>query len=189
MSRTKKCMIIFLIIILVLVLLSLLIVWLITMANKIKFHVIGADLTQFNFTDDNQLLFDLTVNMKVKNPNRAFGVFFDRIEVTLLYQDIKFSNASMSPFYQGQDGSKLLKLKFDGQQLMNLNAEQLAVFGLEKLVEIFTLKLELRLQIRVNIDLIKIKLKPKVHCGLNLPLISRGRTFLRFQIIGCHVAY
>ncbi|KAG7028146.1 NDR1/HIN1-like protein 3, partial [Cucurbita argyrosperma subsp. argyrosperma] len=184
MSRTKKCMIIFLIIILVLVLLSLLIVWLITMANKIKFHVIDADLTQFNFTDDKQLLFDLTVNMKVKNPNRAFGVFFDRIEVTVLYQDIKFSNASLSPFYQDQDGSKLLKLKFDGQQLMNLNAEQLAVFGLEKLVETFTLKLEL-----LNIDLIKIKLKPKVRCGLNLPLISRGRTFLRFQIIGCHVAY
>ncbi|XP_038904446.1 NDR1/HIN1-like protein 10 [Benincasa hispida] len=188
MSRTKK-FIIFTIIIIVLVLISLFILWLITKTHKLKFQVTNANLTQFNFTDDSQLLFQLSLNMTVKNPNRGFGVFFDSIEVVVLYQDIKFSNVSLSPFYQGQEGKSLLNLSFDGQQLMNLDAQQLAVFTLEKLLDIFSIKLELRLRMRVKIGFIRIKLNPKVRCGLNLPLISHGRSFIRFRIIDCYVAY
>ncbi|TYK25308.1 NDR1/HIN1-Like protein 3-like [Cucumis melo var. makuwa] len=188
MSRTKK-FIIFSIIVIVLILISLFILWLMTMTRKLKFQVNNAKLTKFNLTNGSQLLFQLSLNMMVQNPNRGFGVFFDSIEVAVLYQDIKFSNMSLSPFYQGEEGKSLLNFRFDGQQLMNLDAEQLAVFTLEKLVDIFSIKVELRLHMRVKIGFIRIKLNPKVRCGLNLPLVSHGRSFLRFRIIGCFVAY
>uniref|UniRef100_A0A0A0LBJ3 Late embryogenesis abundant protein LEA-2 subgroup domain-containing protein n=1 Tax=Cucumis sativus TaxID=3659 RepID=A0A0A0LBJ3_CUCSA len=160
-----------------------------TMTRKLKFQVNNANLTQFNLTDDSQLLFQLSLNMTVKNPNRGFGVFFDSIEVAVLYQGIKFSNVSLSPFYQGQEGKSSLNFRFDGQQLMNLDAKQLAVFTLEQLVDIFSIKVELRLHMRVKIGFIRIKLNPKVRCGLNLPLISHERSLFRFRIIGCFVTY
>ncbi|XP_038904445.1 NDR1/HIN1-like protein 10 [Benincasa hispida] len=161
------------------------------MTRKVQFHVVDADLTQFNFTTNNsQLLFNLNLNMTIKNPNLGFGIWFESIEVAVLYQDINIGNMSLSPFYQGDDqGTRLLKMKLYGQKLVKLNAEQLALLSVEKIAEIFSMKVEVCIQMRVKIGPIRFKIKPKVRCGMNVPLITSRRSFPRFRIIGCYVAY
>ncbi|XP_022144758.1 NDR1/HIN1-like protein 3 [Momordica charantia] len=169
---------------------SLFILWLVAITHKVKFHVAGADLTQFNLTDDDQLLYNLDLNITAGNPSQRFGINFDNIQVAVLYHDIEFGNTTLAPFYQGQDGTRLLRMKFDGQRPVKLDAVRLAVFTLEQIAEIFSIQVELRLKIRVNVAVVKIKLNPKVDCGFNVPLLSRRRSsFLRFRIIGCRVRY
>lgn len=169
---------------------SLLVLYLVTITNKVKFHVAGADLTQFNFTDDGQFQYDLSLNITVKNPNLRAGIYFDAIEVTLSYEDIEIETLLLTPFYQGRKGKSLLVIQFEGQKPMNLEREKLEKFNLEKVVGVFSIDVELRLHLRVKFGLLKIfKVKPKVGCGFMVPLISRGTSFLRFQITGCHVHY
>ncbi|GKV50596.1 hypothetical protein SLEP1_g57299 [Rubroshorea leprosula] len=60
--------------------LAALIFWLIFRPNIVKFHVTDASLTQFNLTSDNNLHYNLALNITVRNPNKKIGIYYDRIE-------------------------------------------------------------------------------------------------------------
>jgi len=49
--------------------------WLIVRPNALKFTVTEASLTQYNFTNNNTLQYDLSVNLTIRNPNRRVGVY------------------------------------------------------------------------------------------------------------------
>ncbi|PON70088.1 Late embryogenesis abundant protein [Trema orientale] len=168
--------------------LAALIFWLIFRpVNQIKFHVTDAKLTQFNFTDNNQLHYNLAVNITVRNPNKKIGVYYDRIEARASYEGQRFDAVPLEPFYQGHKNTAVLSPVFDGQQMIVLNTEDQAEFNKEKSSGLYSIDVKLYLRIRFKLGVIKTwRMKPKIECDLKVPLSADGKSTVgSFQTTKC----
>ncbi|XP_023005762.1 NDR1/HIN1-like protein 10 [Cucurbita maxima] len=170
--------------------LAVLILWLIFRPNKVKFHVTDAKLTQFNLTD-NQLHFNLALNITVRNPNSRIGVYYDTIEAAAVYKDQRLQTKWLPPFYQGHKTTAVLSPEFSGQQLLLLSGQGLAQFSSEKLAGVYDIDVELNLRIRLKLGAVRIgKFKPKVNCEVKVTLSSDGSSAPSlFQSTGCDIDY
>ncbi|KAG6640664.1 hypothetical protein I3843_09G019600 [Carya illinoinensis] len=150
--------------------------WLIFRPNEVKFHVTDASLTQFNFsTGDNNLHYNLALNVSVRNPNKRIGIYYDRIEANAYYQGQRFDTETLTPFYQGHKNTTVLSPVFQGQRLLTLGSGDVSKFDSEKTDGTFGVSLRLNLRIRAKLGWIKIgHFKPKIKCGLKVPLKSNG---------------
>lgn len=72
--------------------------WLIVRPNALKFTVMEASLTQFNFTNNNTLHYDLSVNLTIRNPNRRVSVYYNDIETLSFYKDFRFGSQTLGKF-------------------------------------------------------------------------------------------
>ncbi|XP_010553584.1 PREDICTED: protein YLS9 [Tarenaya hassleriana] len=158
--------------------LAVLIFWLVVRPQPVKFHVIGASLTRFDHaTSDNNLRYNLALNVTVRNPNKRLGVYYDRIEARAYYEDKRFSTVTLTPFYQGHKNTTTLNPLFEGQQLVVFDGEELRGFNAEKIAGVYSIDVEFRLRIRFKLGKAKTRrIKPKVKCDLKLPLSSSNGT-------------
>ncbi|XP_038905332.1 NDR1/HIN1-like protein 3 [Benincasa hispida] len=179
-----------LITIVVIVGLAVLILWLIFRPNKVKFQVTDAKLTQFNLTD-NQLHYNLALNVTVRNPNRRIGVYYDTIEVAAVYKDQRLQTQWLPPFYQGYKTTAVITSVFSGQQLLLLAGQGLTEFNAETLAGVYEMNVWLNLRIRLKFGAVRIgKFKPKVNCEFKVPLTSDGGSVTSvFQSTGCDIDY
>ncbi|XP_028795570.1 NDR1/HIN1-like protein 10 [Neltuma alba] len=145
--------------------------WLIVRPNAIKFHVTGASLTQFNYTSNGTLFYDLALNITVRNPNRRLGVYYDKIEASASYQDAWFDSQTLTPFYQGHKTTDFLNPVFEGQRSLLLDSTQTSELNRDKSSGIYNIDVTLHLRIRFKLGALKtFKLKPRVKCDLSVPL-------------------
>ncbi|KAJ4823748.1 hypothetical protein Tsubulata_005573 [Turnera subulata] len=151
--------------------LAALIFWLIFRPiNKVKFHVTDVSLTEFNFTNNNNLRYNLSMDVTIRNPNKKIGVYYDRIEARAYYQDQRFSSVFLTPFYQGHKNTTVLHPVFQGQQLVLLGADETTTYNKEKTSGIYSIDIKLYLKIRFKLGKIKTnKFKPKMECDLKIP--------------------
>ncbi|XP_030484105.2 NDR1/HIN1-like protein 3 [Cannabis sativa] len=150
-----------------------LIIWLIFRPNQIKFHVTDAKLTQFNLTDSttNNLRYNLALNITIRNPNKRIGVYYDRIEARAFYEGQRFSSIQLEKFYQGHKNTSVLSPVFNSQNLIVLNAEELAEFNQEKSSGTYSIDVKLYLRVRFKFGVIKTwRFKPRIECDLKVPL-------------------
>ncbi|XP_022144729.1 NDR1/HIN1-like protein 10 [Momordica charantia] len=171
--------------------LAVLIIWLVFRPNKVKFHVTDTKLTQFNLTD-NQLRYNLALNLTVRNPNNRIGVYYDTIEAAAVYKDQRLQTQWLPPFYQGHKTTAVLAPTFDGQQLLLLAGEGLTQFNAEKVAGVYDIDVELRLRIRLKFGAVRVgKFKPKVGCEFKVPLSTSGGNPVPpvFQTAGCDIDY
>ncbi|KAK9919292.1 hypothetical protein M0R45_027897 [Rubus argutus] len=113
--------------------------------------VAHASINEFNFTNGNTLRYDLDLNITARNPNKNYGIYYDRrrtsrsllvprccsicCTVTLRIRATKgssrikkrFAMADLNSFYQGKMASTTLPPRsFRGQQLMILGVDRLS---------------------------------------------------------------
>ncbi|XP_062167514.1 NDR1/HIN1-like protein 3 [Alnus glutinosa] len=170
--------------------LAALIFWLIFRPTNVKFYVTDASLTEFTFTGNNTLQYNLAVNITVRNPNRKIGVYYDTIEANAYYEDQRFGTKSLTPFYQGHKTTSYLNTAFEGQQLVLLGTDELSQFNAEKTAGVYTIDVKLNLRIRFKVGKVKTgRLKPKVKCDLKVPLSSTGNSAVVFQNTKCDVDF
>lgn len=152
--------------------------WLIVRPNVVKVHVTDATLTQFNYTGDGMLHYNMALNITVRNPNKRLGIYYDYIEARALYQDARFHSDFLDPFYQGHKNTSELNPVFKGQQAIALGADQTSELNKEKTSGVYDIDVKLYLKVRFKLGVFKTKtLKPKVHCDLRVPLASSGGAF------------
>lgn len=171
---------------------SVLILWLVFITHKIKFNVTDATLTQFNFTNNTQLHYDLGVYFSIRNPNAQVGIYYDTIEATTIYKDQNFDTRLLTPFYQTPKTTSLLRGRFEGQQLVVIANDKVSEFNSENLSGVYSIDVKFRLSLRLKFGLYKIiRVRPKVGCGFKVPLNFSGTSsFPWFETaIGCHVDY
>ncbi|KAF5473490.1 hypothetical protein F2P56_010098 [Juglans regia] len=170
--------------------LAILIFWLIFRPNNIKFHVTDASLTQFNFTADNTLQYNLALNITVRNPNKKIGVYYELISVRAHYEDQRFDSVNLTPFYQGHKNTSVLSPVFVGQQLVLLGADELSKFNAEKNAGVYSIDVKLYLRIKFKVGKIKTwRFKPKVKCDLKVPLSSNGTSASGFETTKCDIDF
>ncbi|KAM0977976.1 hypothetical protein ACFX13_014258 [Malus domestica] len=163
--------------------------WLIVRPNRVKFHVTDATLTQFNFSNDNTLHYNLALNLTIRNPNKKIGIYYDRIETRAFYEDQRFSTVTLTPFYQGHKQTNVLNPVFQGQQVVQ-GSKLLSEYNQQKSTGIYEIDLKIYLRIRFKFGLIKTgKFKPKIECDLKVPMTQNGNSVGTFQTTKCDVDY
>jgi hypothetical protein len=166
--------------------------WLIVRPNVVNFTVTDASLTQFNFTNNNTLHYDLAVNITIRNPNRRVGIYYDNIETLALYKDVRFGSQTLGQFFQHHKNTSFLNPNFKGQQVLPLNSDQISEFDKEKKDGVFDIDVKVLLNVRFKLGLFKSgKAKPKVHCDLKIPLKSSNGKLLGngFEATDCDWDY
>ena len=172
--------------ILVIVALAAFIFWLILRPNEVKFHVTDASLTQFNFTTNNTLHYNLALNVSIRNPNQRIGFYYDTLEANAYYQGKRFDTETLTTFYQGHKNTTVVNAVFQGQQVVLLGTDEVSQFDSEKTNGVFGISLKLNLRIRPKFGWIKVwTFKPKIRCGLNVPLKSNGTSTTAFETTKC----
>ncbi|GLT46366.1 hypothetical protein SLA2020_201260 [Shorea laevis] len=153
--------------------LAALIFWLIFRPNIVKFHVTDASLTQFNLTSDNNLHYNLALNITVRNPNKKIGIYYDRIEANAYYEDQRFATQQLTPFYQDHKNTSYLNPSFQGQKLVLLGADGVSEYNQEKNSGVYSIDVKLNLRVRFKVGKLKTwRFKPKIECDLEVPLSS-----------------
>ncbi|GLT90103.1 hypothetical protein SLE2022_080550 [Rubroshorea leprosula] len=157
--------------------LAALIFWLIFRPNIVKFHVTDASLTQFNLTSDNNLHYNVALNITVRNPNKKIGIYYDRIEANAYYEDQRFATQQLTPFYQGHKNTSYLNPSFQGQKLVLLGADGVSEYNQEKNSGVYSVDVKLNLRVRFKLGKLKTwRFKPKIECDLKVPLSSSAET-------------
>lgn len=156
--------------------LAALIFWLIFRPiNKINVNVTDASLSQFNLTSDNNLHYNLALNITVRNPNKKIGIYYDQIEANAYYENLRFATLTVPPFYQGYKNTTYLNPVFSGQQLMVLGADAVSEYKTETSAGVYEIDLKLKMKIRFKLGRINTwRFKPTMDCDLKVPLGSSG---------------
>lgn len=157
--------------------LAVLILWLIFRPNRIKFHVTDASLTKFNLSADNNLHYNLALNITIRNPNERIGIYYDRIEARPLLEGERFDNDFLPTFYQGHENTTVLRHVFEGQHLVVLGGDERSDFDEQKRAGVYDIDVKLYLRIRFKVGKVKSwRMKPKIKCDLKVPLSADGKT-------------
>ncbi|KAF5739685.1 putative Late embryogenesis abundant (LEA) hydroxyproline-rich glycoprotein family [Tripterygium wilfordii] len=152
---------------------AILVFWLVVRPNKVKFHVTNARLTEFNLTSNNNLNYNLALNLTIRNPNKKIGVYYDVIEARALYEDQRLKSVYLPNFYQGHKSTNTISPVFQGQQAVFFGADETAEYNQETVNGVYSFDVNLYLRIRFKLgDFITGKFKPKVKCEFQVPLNS-----------------
>ncbi|KAI4369119.1 hypothetical protein MLD38_017604 [Melastoma candidum] len=121
--------------------LAALIFWLIFHpVNVVKFHVRDAELTQFSLTSNGSLLlYNLGLNLTIRNPNKKIGIYYDLIESRAIYEGQRFDTVYSSPFYQGHKNTTVLSPVFVGQQAVILGGTEANMYNSDKSAGVYNI--------------------------------------------------
>lgn len=167
-----------------------LIMWILLHPSKLKFHIENASLTRFNLTEGRTLDYNLKLNMSVKNPNKRFGIYYDKLEAAAYYDRKRFGHAALPSFYQRHHNTTFLHPAFDGQSNIAPGTSGVADFNSDKSDGFFDINIKINARIRFKIGSIKIRYNPKYDCDLRLPLAasSDGNT-TKFTKTECEIHF
>ncbi|KAL3620134.1 hypothetical protein CASFOL_035046 [Castilleja foliolosa] len=147
----------------VLVGLIVLITWLAVQPKKLKYTLEQGSITRYNLSKHDHLNANFHFVLRANNPNKRISLYYDKIDVTVSYEDQTLSVNNVHPFYQPRRNVTHLG--------MDLMAKDAVVYGavardlrMEWAAGEVGLDLKIRAKIRMKIGLFKIHRKLKVHC-------------------------
>lgn len=155
--------------------------------SNVKFYVTDASVTNFNFTNNSTLYFDLAMNITVRNPNNRIAVDYRRVTVIGYYKDNSFGAVNLSPFSQGHKNTTYLNAALSGQQGLLLDGKYLAEYYSETAARAYLINVDIDLDIRVRYGKIKDSLEPPIiSCRMKIPVVSSaGKEASSFSFTKC----
>ncbi|KAG8387577.1 hypothetical protein BUALT_Bualt02G0035800 [Buddleja alternifolia] len=171
-STAVKCIATVLLALIILTGLTVLIIWLAVQPKKLRYSIEHGSIDGYNLTNDGHLNATFKFVIRANNPNRRISLYYDRIDVTVSYEDQNLAVGHFHPFYQPRRNVTHLEVE--------VVAEEAAVYGavardlrMEKKSGDVDLDLKIRAKIRLKIGVFKIHRKLKVNCGpLTVPFSS-----------------
>ncbi|GMN39543.1 hypothetical protein TIFTF001_008770 [Ficus carica] len=182
------------------VVLGNLIFWGIINPRKMKFYVTDATLTEFYLTDDNDLHYNLRLNLTVRNPNKRIGFQYDAVEGGASYGGEKFDSGNLLSFYQPPKTTTVVDAWFSGVKRLSLGFDEVKEFSEQKSSGVYPVDVKIRVYSSIKLGKIHVgEFKVKVKCGLKIPLTastsSDGEyslgitTGAGFRATQCHVDF
>ncbi|XP_043699794.1 uncharacterized protein At1g08160 [Telopea speciosissima] len=109
-SRQIKCIAISLLALIVLIGLTVLIVWLVIRPKRLEYTIEDGSVHGYDMKY-NHINASFNFMLKAYNPNRKVSVYYDSMQVTLLYDDAPIAFDVVEPFFQPHRNVTLLELK------------------------------------------------------------------------------
>ncbi|KAL2239882.1 uncharacterized protein At1g08160 [Sesamum indicum] len=143
--------------------LAVLIIWLSVQPRKLRYSIEEGSISGYNLTND-RLNSNFHFVLRAENPNKRISLYYDRIDVTVSYEDQKLSVNNVHPFYQRRRNITHLDL--------DLVAKDAVLYGavardlkMERGSGSVDLDVKIRAKIRLKVGVFKIHRKLKVECG------------------------
>ncbi|XP_072979797.1 NDR1/HIN1-like protein 3 [Typha angustifolia] len=165
------------------------VLWLIFRPDDIKASVDAASLTIFTLssTTANNLNYNLTLDMSIRNPNKRTSIYFEYVEAQALYAGSRFGFTTLPPFYQEHKTTKPIHPVFQGSQLV-AGGSVVTTYERELGEGYFYIDVKLYTKLRLKAWIIKRnRLKSKIHCTLKLPV--PGSSNAAFEGTKCDVDF
>ncbi|PIA56887.1 hypothetical protein AQUCO_00700916v1 [Aquilegia coerulea] len=176
---------------------ALIIIVIVVQPVNVKFHVVNASLSEFNFITNNNvntMVYNLSIEASVRNPNKKIGYYYHRIDAKAFYEKKQFAYLILSDrFYQGHKNTTMLHILFQGNSSIPLRGSKLEKFSrkFDKAKNdggVFKIYIRFGVQTRYKIGHYKSGYyKPKIHCDLKVPLLTNGTSTVIFRTTTCDV--
>ncbi|KAF7823324.1 late embryogenesis abundant protein [Senna tora] len=85
----------------VLVGIAVLIIWLVLKPKRLEYTLEDASIHNFNLTDANHLYANFDFTIRAYNPNTRVSIYYDSVEMSVVYEDQTLATSAVSPFFQG----------------------------------------------------------------------------------------
>lgn len=151
--------------------LVVLIIWLAVHPRKLRYSIEHGSITGFNLSND-RLNSNFDFVLRADNPNRRISLYYDKIDVTVLYEDQKLSINNVHPFYQPRRNVTFVHLDLVAKNatIYESTARDLKM---ERAGGDLSLDVKIRAKIRLKVGLFKIHRTLKVDCeSLSVPFDS-----------------
>lgn len=88
-----------------------LIIWLVLKPKPFEFSMEDASIHDFNLTDANHLNANFNLNIRAYNPNSKVSIYYDTMQMSVVYQDQTLATNAAQPFFQGHKNVTYLKVR------------------------------------------------------------------------------
>ncbi|KAF0919270.1 hypothetical protein E2562_029034 [Oryza meyeriana var. granulata] len=165
-----------------------LVLWLVSLPKALKAYVDAAELTRFDLGNDGkqqQLRYNLTVAVSIRNPNRDQAVLYRRLEAVALYGGERFGYVDFPRTRQGRKSTMVIRPSFHGQGVL----AGASAFGRDKEEGFFNLNVKLHLRVRLKVIFVNsVEYRPDVDCYIRVPDPSNATAVAQgFTATRCHV--
>lgn len=93
----------------VLVGLTVLIIWLTIKPKKLVYSIDDASIHNYNLTNDHHLYATYNFILRAYNPNKKASIYYDKIDIKVMYDDETLGAGTIDPFYQPRRNTTFLK--------------------------------------------------------------------------------
>ncbi|KAG7598984.1 Syntaxin N-terminal domain [Arabidopsis suecica] len=136
-------------------------------SNDVKFQVYDAELTHFNLESNNNLHYNLTLSLSIRNSKSSIGIQYDRFEANVYYMNQWLGAVPMPSFYLGSKNTTLLKALFEGKTPVLLDGDGRKKFEDDRNTGVYRIDVKLSINFRVMVlHLVTWPMKPIVRCHL-----------------------
>ncbi|XP_054816777.1 NDR1/HIN1-like protein 10 [Prosopis cineraria] len=158
---------------------TVLIIWLVVKPRRFEYSVEDASIHNFNLTDANHLYADFDFDIRAYNPNSRVSIYYDTMEVFVVYEDQTLATNAVQPFFQRHRNVTSLQVR--------LAAKTVSLYGslpedlkLEKRSGDIELDVLIKARIRFKVGVWKSKDRTmKIFCSPVLVHFSVSKNFER----------
>lgn len=152
---------------------AVLVLWLIYRPSGVKAYADTAALSRFDLTNGGSLLvYNLTVGMRVRNPNR-FGINFRSVDAQASYDGDRFGYAPLQPFYVGRKSDARFDVTLSGSAAID-DRDVERTYRRETAQGSYEVKVRVYARQGFKVRGFRLNNKSKFTCTLNLPAPSSG---------------
>uniref|UniRef100_A0A0E0JRE8 Late embryogenesis abundant protein LEA-2 subgroup domain-containing protein n=1 Tax=Oryza punctata TaxID=4537 RepID=A0A0E0JRE8_ORYPU len=157
---------------------AVLVLWLIYRPSGVKAYADTAALSRFDLTNGggghggSLLVYNLTVGMRVRNPNR-FGINFRSAEAQASYDGDRFGYAPLQPFYVGRKSDAKFDVTLSGSAAID-DGDVERTYRRETAQGFYEVKVRVYARQEFKVRGFRLNNKSKFTCTLNLPAPSSG---------------
>ncbi|CAI9781474.1 unnamed protein product [Fraxinus pennsylvanica] len=181
-SRLVRCIAMVLIAWIILNSLIVLVTWLSVRPKKLKYSIEDGSVSGYNLSNDH-LNATFHLLLLANNPNKRISVYYDNIEVSLLYEDQTLSVNNVNPFYQPRKNVTRLNVNLEAKDV-TLHGAVATDLKMERGSGNVDLNVKLRAKIRLKVGILKIHRIFKFKCG---PLAVPFSSSKEFKRVSCDV--
>lgn len=162
--------------------LIVLVTWLSLRPKKLKYSIEDGSVSGYNLSNGHpNATFHLL--LLANNPNKKISAYYDKIEVSVLYEDQTVSVNNVNPFYQPRKNVTHLNINLEAKDV-TLNGAVATDVKMERGSGIVDLDVKLRAKIRLKVGVFKIHRNFKFKCG---PLAVPFSSSKEFKRVYCDV--
>ncbi|KVH90744.1 uncharacterized protein At1g08160 [Cynara cardunculus var. scolymus] len=136
----------------VLVGLTILIIWLTIKPKKLVYSIDDAAVHNYVLSNSNHLNATYYFILRAYNPNKKVSIYYDKVDVVVLYDDETLSTGTIDPFYQPKRNATSFKLNLSSRDvsLPQQIARDMKVERSSGQIEM-TVKLKARIRFKVGV--------------------------------------
>ncbi|KAK1429141.1 hypothetical protein QVD17_11344 [Tagetes erecta] len=109
-SKLIRVIAIVLLALIVIVGLAILIVWLTIKPKKLVYSIDDGSIHNYNLSNANHLNATYNFILRAYNPNKKVSIYYDKVDIVVMYDDDTISRGTIDPFYQPKRNATRFKL-------------------------------------------------------------------------------